>query len=455
MASGQQKQQLTKLLSMDYRAALCECLMQLRAQKYDKGAQMMKDGEDEEERNNLELLSLTYAISHLAEICLLPSLAAPSLRGRANSNISPLDGPAGSLTSDMARYLRLHHTSSLMDLPEVTEMLRSEQPEYYKLPASSSSNDIIPGPYDFYYNLLLRLVIQGQLSTAWTVLSRHSACRHAREDAEGAADGEYEPSPEGEGFAILQAILLSAPIPGGRGDIYCDDAGLDDYLEEESLEDQEGESHSSENENPQDPGDVTWIDGLPPNAYLLWESLPRHADKLRTARYRRNLRRWGRANDDIIDGESSTVPETYQPRVALNTFKIWQDAIRVNAFPGVGSNAARGGGEGNVSALFKRFPQLEQIFSILLGVVHPSIANGSSLSWSEVLLMELLYSRPEIMPDDIATRANVAMAKAGEKNALQETVLNIMNRNAGQVVDTMFSLCGGSSGAALPATMVR
>jgi hypothetical protein len=31
--------------------------------------------------------------------------------------------------------------------------------------------------------------------------------------------------------------------------------------------------------------------------------------------------------------------------------------------------------------------------------------------------------------------------------------LSIMNGSAGQVVETMFSLCGGSSGAALPATM--
>ena len=33
----------------------------------------------------------------------------------------------------------------------------------------------------------------------------------------------------------LRAMLLSAPLPGGRGDGYCDDSGLDDYLEEELL----------------------------------------------------------------------------------------------------------------------------------------------------------------------------------------------------------------------------
>lgn len=46
------------------------------------------------------------------------------------------------------------------------------------------------------------------------------------------------------------------------------------------------------------------------------------------------------------------------------------------------------------------------------------------------------------------------MSKGGAGNQqLQEIVLGIMNGSAGQVVETMFSLCGGSSGAALPGTM--
>ena len=38
-------------------------------------------------------------------------------------------------------------------------------------------------------------------------------------------------------------------------------------------------------------------------------------------------------------------------------------------------------------------------------------------------------------------------------STLQGIVLSLMNGSAGQVVETMFSLCGGSSGAALLATM--
>ena len=72
-----------------------------------------------------------------------------------------------------------------------------------------------------------------------------------------------------------------------------------------------------------------------------------------------------------------------------------------------------------------------------------------------MLLMELLYARPEILPDEIAIRAGVAMTRvSGSKTPLQEVILSIMEGSGGQVVETMFSLCGGSSGAALPATMV-
>jgi hypothetical protein len=63
------------------------------------------------------------------------------------------------------------------------------------------------------------------------------------------------------------------------------------------------------------------------------------------------------------------------------------------------------------------------------------------------------------MPDDIAARARVAMSKrgagvGGRNDTLEEIVVAIMSGNAGQVVETMFTMCGGSSGAALPATMV-
>lgn len=384
-----------------------------------------------------------------------------------------------------------------MEMPQVRTMLESDQPEYYRFPTSIPPDEditiIIPGPYDApFWNLLLQLVVRGELSMAWTLLSHHSTCRRAREKAasfrndDDDDDEERDISLEGEGFETLHDLLLSAPLPGGRGDRYCDDAGLDDYLDEVLLEQEEEEEKKEKvgalsmdrrqrqqederdglYEHAEDPGDIDFvlIDGVSSNSYLLWEALPRHANKLRTLRYRRDLRRCGRTVDDnIITGENDSwespmVPELYQARVALNAFRIWQDTIRDVAFPaGIGSSMGHSstlGGRG-VAELFRRFPPLQQIMSILVGMVPPSIANYSSLSWSDNLLMELLYSRPDILPEDIAVRAKVAMGAGGvnQKNSLEGIILSIMQGSAGQVIETMFSVCGGSSGAALPATM--
>lgn len=469
---GKSKSSLITKLSMDYRAAMCECLMQLQQKQRD----MSDDDNDNNNSDNLELLTLTFAISHLAEIFLLPSLSSvsssSSFRGgfsnksSANTNNSRLDdGPSGSLTADTIRYLRLHHSKShaLLDSPEVGELLSSDQPEYYK-----SNINIIPGPFEFpYWNLVLQLVKNGQLDNAWTVLTHHSACRHA----EDAAMTGRPLTPEGEGFAVLRAILLSAPLPGGRGDGYCvDDAGLDDFLEEDILEREEMEARlnngfnnnndeDDEEENVPPPENINeqYVDGVHRNGYLLWEDRPRHADRLRKLRYLRDLRKCGQPSDDS-DHSPSVLPEVYQPNSALSIFQTWQEVIKREAFPsssggfGLGVNGGHGGALG---ALFRRFPPLQQILSVLVGKVPPIIANDPSLTWSESLLMELLYSRPDISPEDIAVRANAIMSRkgGGSKHPLDEIILSIMSGSAGQVVETMFSLCGGSSGAALPATV--
>lgn len=474
---GKQSKSMITKLSMDYRAAVCECLMQLQAKQQKQ--QDMSDDDDNNDNSsnsdNLELLTLSFAISHLAEIFLLPSLSASSssnFRGglsaaaAATTNNSRLDdGPSGSLTADTIRYLRLHHSRShaLLDSPEVEELLSSDQPEYYK-----SSNSAIPGPFEYpYWNLILQLVKTGQLDNAWTVLTHHSACRHAEE----AAMTGRPLTPEGEGFAVLRAILLSAPLPGGRGDDYCvDDAGLDDFLEEDILEREEKEARlnngfnnnndDEEEENvPPENINEQYVDGVPRNGYLLWEDRPRHADRLRKLRYLRDLRKCGQPSDESEYSSPTVLPEVYQPNSAMSIFHTWQDVIKREAsFPSSGSSGGfgLGGGQGGaLDALFRRFPPLQQILSVLVGKVPPNIANDPSLTWSETLLMELLYSRPDISPDDISARANAIMSRKGDgrKHALDEIILSIMSGSAGQVVETMFSLCGGSSGAALPATV--
>ena len=96
-------------------------------------------------------------------------------------------------TAGTILYLRLHNTgeisSATLESPEVLEMLENDQPEYYNSNNNSNSdNGISPGPYEHsYWNLLLRFVLSGQLSDAWTLLSQHSACRRAQEEAEARA----------------------------------------------------------------------------------------------------------------------------------------------------------------------------------------------------------------------------------------------------------------------------
>ena len=111
------------------------------------------------------------------------------------------------------------------------------------------------GPYEHpYWNLLLRAVVRGELYAAWTLLSHHSAV--------GEEGGLHEISPDAEGFAALHAILLSAPIPGGRGEENDDNYsrqidGEVDYV-----------------------NDVSIVNGITPGANLLWESNPRGAHRL-------------------------------------------------------------------------------------------------------------------------------------------------------------------------------
>ncbi|KAL7541441.1 hypothetical protein ACHAWF_006933, partial [Thalassiosira exigua] len=435
-------------LSADYRAALCECLLRLRAR-----ADPEEGAVGGEEGNNAELLAVAYAVAHLAEVFLLPrprpsasDPASSSTAAAAAAGGDPLDAPRGSVSAALARYLRLHHSgpgsaASPMDVPGVAEMMEGDQPEYQRGPSPA-----IPGPYDRpYWNLLLRLVVQGRLEDAWAVLSRSSACRAAEDEAAEAAarGGNRCLSPEAEGFAALRAILLGAPLPGGRVDRFCaDDHGLDDDDGDEDDDEDDEEEEEEDEEDAEDPGDVgeVVIDGLPPHTYLLWETLPRRAGRARALRLRRTLRRCGRAGDVAdVPLEIPSLPRGYQPRAAISAHRAWQDAARDVV-------------EGDVlDALARRFPPLEGIVSVLLGGGAGDVDAG--LTWGEVLLAELLYARPDLAPDDVAARARAAMAKAGAGDPMEGVLLSVMEGNGGRVVETAFGLCGGASGAALPAVM--
>jgi hypothetical protein len=352
---------------------------------------------------------------HLNEVYLLP----------ASSTVDRLDGAPGSLTANTIRYLRTHHTPYDVNSDGVRSLLEMDQPEYYTPDATTPIDDpLLVGPFDQpYYNLVFHLINLGQVVNAWSVLTRHSSCRRAEEESMRGSINK-----EGNGWSALRAVLLSAPLPGGRGDE--DDSGLIHYNEEEEEDDDD------------DDEGVYYercIDEISPGSTCLWEENPKVANRERNQRYHRQCIRRGA---DLPKEEVEVLPERYTEGVAMNTFSHWQRVARSHMQPGRMGDHVCG-------ALFSRFPQLEQICSVLLG--RPPVGGAS---WSELLVSELLYSRPNIAPGDIAVRARVAMGHCGVEIEGQESmVLKVMEGSAGDVISSMFDY-GGASGAALPATLV-
>ena len=115
------------------------------------------------------------------------------------------------------------------------------------------------------------------------------------------------------------------------------------------------------------------------------------------------------------------------------------------------------------------------------GVGGGGVALGT---WAESLAAELLYSRPDVRPADVASVAADAMRRYGSavvwddygddgkdgvgtgggeggdearrdwSSSFESIVLGVMRGDAGRAVETLHKY-GGGSGAALPATMVR
>ena len=412
-------------LSKEYRGHVCECLMNTTSNN--------NDDDDNNDDGHYQSLAAIYATMHLNEIYLLPATTnhrnARGHQQQQHAVVDKLEGPPGSLTADTVRYLRLHHCYGELNSNAVLTLLDMDQPEYYTTADNNDDNmtsiqqdPLLMGPFPQpYYNLLMHLINVGQVKDAWAVLTRHSSCRRVEEEA---MRGEF--SKEGEAWTAFKAILLSAPLPGGRGE--GDDSGLveDINVEEDVVRD----------------ANVQWMQGVSNGAPCLWEAFPKTANRERNELYRRQCLQLGL---DLPMEHAEVMPERYSEGVAMNVFTHWQREVKLVLQPGrMGDNNA-------CSALFSRFPQLEQIFGVLLG--RSPVGTGS---WSEMLVCELLYSRPNMRVTDISVRARVAMRNDGvevEGGRLESMVLKVME---GSVEDVVVSLMGfgGGSGAALPATLV-
>lgn len=424
-------------ISQTYRDVVLNCIEQcdlnllqkqdLQSQSQQQQLRNASDGEENEEEleflsaQQMELLKLTHTVAYLCEVYLL----------RPDDDCST----SGIVTAATVRYLRYCHTYPLdqyiaqrmvlskdhhpnqpqNDLDIMNDMLNSNQPEYYFGPdqsssisatASTTTTDISP-----YWQLFRKLILRGQFDMAWAVLSRHSACRRSFDPTLSSSTSNpisQIQREDREAFAILQALLLSAPLPGGRSDDEDDGLGelasrKNNYEDRISMDHDQGEANDDT---------MTLIPGIPRQAYKLWN-----------------------ANDD------------FQVQAAMHVYKNWrfhvEQVMKTNA---------------PLTKLLRRIPILEScLFDIILRTKQSFIEDDS---WAERLMAELMFVQPEIPKENVHIRASdwIKICSAAdtnmedEKDSIEEILVQIMKGDAGSVIKAL-KLYGGSSGAALPTTM--
>jgi hypothetical protein len=359
-----------RALSKSYRKALSTCV-----EGWEESLEGSKTPVMEE---NLELLKLAYAVTHLSETFLLtPSNDAMMDYYQSTSNLP------GAVTADTIRYLRLHH------MGDASAFVKDE--EYDELNNSYQPDQLDGGA--LYWQLVESFMVRGCLEDVWALLSRHSIYRRSIDDAYQSVDS-YQAArlqEDREGFEALRALLLSAPLPGGRTDEF------DNTFDGEQ---------DSENAT-----DADYLEGIPPGAYRLWES----GDAARSA---------------------GDFPSVFQPHAASQMYNTWQQAV-------IDMPA--------VTQLKRRMPQLKRILEVVSG----DFSRMEFDSWADELCAELLYKKPNLRLSDIHVRAQIIMDRHSEteKGSFEEVVLSVMQGNSGRVIEVMHEL-GGGSGAALPAVMV-
>ena len=375
-------------VSRAYRNALWECVHDWENELGERTTTTMNHNDDDEEvvsareQENLDLLKITFAVTHLSETFLL----LPNMAGGYYENPSSLPG---AVTAETVRYLRLHHMAdptSFCDEAVLQDLENSIQPDQL--------DDGEP-----YWRLVQSFLVRGCLEDAWALLSRHSLHRQAQASLLVPGMDEYQAATlaqDYQGFRALEALLLSAPLPGGRTDEY--DA---DFL----VSEQQDNDEKTEG----------LLEGIPPLAFRLWEPNP-----------------GSRGVGDF--------PGSFLSNAALQVYRSWQQAVK---------------GLSEVQALKRRIPPLQNVLAILTGDFSGVVFE----SWAEELCAELLYKTPNLRLSDMHIRVSRIMEKyddsadKGEAIFFNEVVLSVMRGNAGRVVEVLHNL-GGGSGAALPAVMV-
>lgn len=250
-------------LSNAYRRAIYECI---------QGWQYGDDDDIETEPNvSLELLKVTYAVTHLSGVFLLVPQTDASFSSFGDTTNLP-----GAVTADTVRYLRVHH------MVEVSDFVDEEEYEDIR---TSLQPDLLGGGAT-YWKLIESYALRGCLQDVWAYLCRHSIYRRCVEQSDNINTlDEYQAmslAQDRAGFEALRAILLSAPLPGGLTDEY--DTAVNP-MDEEDTEQEE------------------LIDGIPTASYRVWEI-------------------------NTSSRERGDYPINYQPNVARRMYESWRQIVR-------------------------------------------------------------------------------------------------------------------------------
>mmetsp|Transcript_458 Transcript_458/g.778 ORF Transcript_458/g.778 Transcript_458/m.778 type:complete len:896 (-) Transcript_458:52-2739(-) len=405
-----------KALCKTYRRHLVECLQQWEIRLQD--ADMIGEDQEKEketspslkaDEENIELLKLTHTIVQLCETFLLNGDDNDDdFRMNTHPNVYMVGSTStsGIVTADTVRYLRYNHMADensfvkmkLGQDMDLEKFMGMDQPEYYD-PLSSATDEeqgLTP-----YWCLIRKLVLRGCLNEAWAVLSRHSACKKSNKAmAENLENGGYIDAivkEDCDAFVLIKALLLSAPLPGGREDIYDD--GFDYEQRDEMMEQDQEEL----------------LGGIPIDAYKQWDANSRGRD--------------------------------FNVHAIMNVFKMWKIHVKEMI------NSHR-----PLRNLMRRIPMLQTcIWDTILNTLK---CFRDDDVWSERLNAELLYVQPDILKEDIYVRAKDYLQQCATVDSGRNTItsdvehilLQIMKGNAGVVIQALSSYGGGSS-AALPAAM--
>lgn len=389
-----------KTLCKTYRQQLIECIQHWEIRISDNDTTEMDLNQDDEARlaeESIELLKLTHAIVQLCETFLLDEADNDNDGEDIQLSLLNSGNTSGAATADTVRYLRynlmtdanMYLEAKLENGMGMEQLLEMDQPEYYNPSDDGNGTGMTP-----YWCLVRKFVLRGCLSEAWAVLSRHSACKRSTEVVDRQGYG-VDPTvlDDNEAFALVQALLLSAPIPGGRDEVNDDGLGLD---EEEEMEEQD------------------FLHGIEPSAYKQWD-----------------------ADEQGLD---------FNIHAIMNLHKTWKNTVKEMVM----TNAP-------LRNLMHRLPMIQNcVWDVILNTskCYQSDDVWAERLNAELIYTQPMISKEDIhiRAADHMRQSSSQLNRDQAITDVEDILLQIMKGNAGVVIQALNSYGGGSS-AALPATM--